>query len=145
MEIRKIESPTPFYRPQTKFAKVMFLHVSVILSGGGGAAIPACIAGGIPALQQVSRGVSQHALQVSRPTPRGKVEGDLAGGVSRPKTKGEVEGDLAGGVSRPTPNGEVAGDLARGVSRPTPGGACSQGVCSQRGCLLQGCVKTPPP
>ena len=27
-----------FYRPQTKFAKVMFLHVSVILSRGGGVA-----------------------------------------------------------------------------------------------------------
>ena len=39
--------------------------------------------------------VSQHALQVSRPTPRGKVEGS------------------GRGVSRPTPSG---------VSRPTPGG-----------------------
>ena len=54
-----------FYRPQTKFAKVMFLHMSVILSMGGwypsmhcrwylsmpcsrslgGACIPACLAG----------------------------------------------------------------------------------------------------
>ena len=25
-----------FYRPQTKFAKVMFLHLSVILFTGGG-------------------------------------------------------------------------------------------------------------
>ena len=25
----------PFYHPQTKFAKVMFLHLSVILSTGG--------------------------------------------------------------------------------------------------------------
>ena len=90
-------------------------------------------------------GISQHALQqvsswgwwypsmplqVSRPTPRGEVEGNLAGGVSRPTSKGEVEGDQAGGVSRPTPKGEVAGDLAGGVSRPTPWG-----------CLLQwGCV-----
>ena len=32
-----------FYRPQTKFAKVMFLHLSVILSTGGGGA---CVAGG---------------------------------------------------------------------------------------------------
>ena len=31
-----------FYRPQTKFAKVMFLHVSVILSGGGGVCPIAC-------------------------------------------------------------------------------------------------------
>ena len=41
--------------------------------------------------------VSQHALQVSRPTPRGAVERDLTGGVSRPTPKGEVEGDLARG------------------------------------------------
>ena len=66
--------------------------------------------------------VSQHALQVSRPTPRGEVEGDLARGVSRSTPKGEVEGDLARGVSRSTPKGEVEGDLARGVSRPTPKG-----------------------
>ena len=50
---------TRFYHLQTKFAKVMFLHVSVILSGGG---------------------VSQHALQVSRPTPKGEVEGSGRGG-----------------------------------------------------------------
>ena len=36
-----------FYRPQTNFAKVMFLHVCVCPQGGGG--IPACIACGIPA------------------------------------------------------------------------------------------------
>ena len=29
-----------FYRPQTKFAKVMFLHVSVILPTGGGCLVP---------------------------------------------------------------------------------------------------------
>ena len=32
-----------FYRQQTKFAKVMFLHVSVILSTGGG--LPQCMLG----------------------------------------------------------------------------------------------------
>ena len=31
------------YRPQTKFPKVMFLHVSVILSGGGSASVYARI------------------------------------------------------------------------------------------------------
>ena len=55
------------------------------------------------ALQQVSRGVSQHALQVSRPTPRGKLR-DLVRGVFRPTPKGELRG-LAWGVSRPTPRG----------------------------------------
>ena len=63
------------YRPQTKFAKVMFLHVSVFLSTGEGA-IPACIAGGIPAclaagLQGGSPG----------PQPRGKLRGIWPGGA----------------------------------------------------------------
>ena len=52
-----------YYRQQTKFAKVMFLHVSVILSGGGGG-------GGIAA-----------SSQVSRPTPRGELEGSGRGGL----------------------------------------------------------------
>ena len=96
------------------------------------------------ALQQVSGGgvvVSQHALQVSRPTPKGEVEGNQAWGVSRPTPKGEVQGIWPGGVSRPTPKGEVEGDLAGvspdphlggspdphpgGVSRPTPRGSPS--------------------
>ena len=50
-------------------------------------------------------GVSKHALQVSRPTPKEELEG-FGGGW---------------GVSRPTPSG--------GVSRPTPGGcipACTE-------------------
>ena len=35
---RDCQDVSHFYRPQTKFAKVMFLHVSVILSTGGGSA-----------------------------------------------------------------------------------------------------------
>ena len=50
-----------FYRPQTKFAKVMFLHVSVCPQGMGV--------------------VSQHVLQVSRPTHRQEVEGSGLGGL----------------------------------------------------------------
>ena len=53
------------------------------------------------ALQQVSTGVSQHALQVSRPTPRGKLR-DLARGVFRPTPKGELRG-LAWGSPGPHP------------------------------------------
>ena len=73
-----------FYRPQTKFAKVMFLHVSVSHSvhRGGGGGIPACLTG------LSWGGVSQHALQVYRPTPKGEVEGS-GGGVSRPTPGGE--------------------------------------------------------
>ena len=53
----------------------MFLHVSVILftEAGGRGGIPACIAGGIPTclVAGLQQGVvSQHALQVSKPTPR---------------------------------------------------------------------------
>ena len=72
-----VSTPAPshashHYRPQTKFAKVMFLHLSVILFTGGG---------------------------VSRPTPRGKVEGSgRRRGVSRPTPRGEVGGSGQGGV-----------------------------------------------
>ena len=98
--------------------KVMFLQVCVCPQGG---VIPACIAGGIPAsLQQVLWGwVSQHALQVSRPTPKGKFWGSVQG-VSRPTPKGEVYGDLSGGVV-PAPRGK-GGSCSWGE-----GGACSQG------------------
>ena len=78
----------------------MFLHVSVILFAGEGLVSQHALqqvsgGGGIPAC--LSRGVSQHALQVSRPTPRREVEGSgLGGGVSRP---------TPGGISRPTPRG----------------------------------------
>ena len=47
-------------------------------------------------------------------------------GVSRPSPKGEVEGSGWGGVSRPTPKGEVEG-FGRGASRPTPGGGEVEG------------------
>ena len=50
--------------------------------------------------------VSQHALQVSRPTPRGEVEGSGQGrGVSRLTSKGEVEGSGLGGSPGPHPGG----------------------------------------
>ena len=88
--------------------------LSVILfTRGGGASIPACIAvfcpqGGV---------VSPHALQVSRSTSRGQVEGSgLVGGGGSPgshpggKLRGLAWGEV---VSRPTPGG---------VSRPTPRG-----------------------
>ena len=60
--MKTISFPQYFYCPQTKFAKVMFIHLSVILftAGGGG---------------------------VSRPRPRGEV-GGLPGGVSRPRPGG---------------------------------------------------------
>ena len=102
-------------------------------------------------LQQVSRGrgvVSQHALQVSRPTPGGKFRGIWPGGFSRPTPKGEVEGDQARGrgVSRPTSKGEVEGIW----SGRSPGPHLEGSALGVRG-LLQGvpgprvvCVETPP-
>ena len=68
---------TYYYRPQTKFAKVMFLHVSVILSTGGG---------------------------VSRPIPGGGC-GVWPGGVSRPIPRGEFEGSGRRGFPGPGPGG----------------------------------------
>ena len=72
----KTQLKCDFYRRQTKFGKVMFLHVSVILFTGGV--------------------VSQNALQVSSPTPKGMLRG-LAGGVSRPTPRRRLRG-LAGGL-----------------------------------------------
>ena len=89
-----------------------YVFTRVCLSTGGGG-IPVCIAGGIPAcLAGLQWNVSQHALQVSRCTPRGSLRG-LAWG--------------RGSLGR-HPRGRLRG-LARGVSRPTPGGcipACTE-------------------
>ena len=118
--------PINFLPPANEvWCKVIFSQVCVKNSVQGGSGVPACIAGGIPACLAVGlQGgvVSQHALQVSRPTPRGEVEGDLVRGVSRPTPKGEVEGDLARGVSRPTPGGVCSWDGPRGAW--SGGGLC---------------------
>ena len=91
------------YRLQTKFAKVMFLHLSVRHSVHGGGVSQ-------HALQvSVYRGVvSQHALQVSRPTPGGKIEGSGLGGL---------QAHSPGGVSRPTPGGSPVPHLGGWVSQ----------------------------
>ena len=107
-----------------------------VSSGGGG--IPAYLAG----FQAHAQGEVEGDLArgVSKPTPKGEVEWNLAGGgspgphprgklrgiwpgrVSRPTPKGEVEGDLAGGGSPgPHPRGKLRG-YGQGVSRPTPKG-----------------------
>ena len=107
-------------------------------------AIPACIAVGIPAC--LAAGLQGG---VSRPTPKGEVEGDLVQAHSQvgswrggsgpgPQPRGELRGIW----SRPTSKGEVEGDLPGGWGvpglgeLPDPGGG---------GCLLWGClVETPP-
>ena len=78
----------------------------------------------------------QHALQVSRLTPVGKlrclswgglqahiqggIRGVWPGGISRPTSRGEVEGSGLGGSPGPHLGGLQAHTW--GVSRPTPGG-----------------------
>ena len=71
----------------------------------------------------VHRGVvSQYALQVSRPTPRGEVEGSGGLGVSRPTPRGKLRVWLGVGLQAHTQGG---------VERSGRGGlqAHTQGVC----------------
>ena len=85
-----------------------YVFTHVCLSMGG---IPACLAGGIPACLAGLQGgcVSQHALQVSRPTPKGELEGSGQGGFSRTTpggvlqahpTRGGLQANSRGGVSQ---------------------------------------------
>ena len=97
-----------------------YVFTPVCLSTG---VIPACISGGIPAclaagLQGV---VSQHALQVSRPTPvRGKLRG-LAGGGLQAHTQGGSWGVWPGGIQAHTQG--VSRPTSRGSPGPHPGGS----------------------
>ena len=80
--------------------------------------------------------VSQHALQVSRPTPSGEVEGSgLGRGISRPTSRGEVEGSAQGGS--PGPHWRVGGLQAH-----TWGESPSH---TQRGVSQHALRQTPPP
>ena len=68
--------------------------------------------------------VSQHALQVSRPTPRGEVEGDLAGGGSPgPYPRGKLRGSGQGGSPGSHPRGELRGIWLGGLQAHTQGGS----------------------
>ena len=91
------------YRPQTKFAKVMFLQVPVC---------PKCGGGGYPNMHCRWYPSMPCSRGIFRPTSRGKVEDSGQEGFSRP-TPGGLQAHTWG-VSRPTSKG--------GVSRPTPGG-----------------------
>ena len=93
------------------------------------------------ALQQVWGGVSQHALQVSRPTPKGEVEGDMPGwggrGVGSPGP--HPRGKLRGIWSRPTVKGEIEGGSGPGPQpRRKLRGICPGGCLLLGGCLLWG-------
>ena len=101
------------YRPQTKFAKVMFSHLFVSHSvhrGGGWYPSMHC---------SRSRGmVSQHALQISRPTPTGEVEGSGLGGLQGPHPGG-LQAHIQGGLQAHTWGGGLQAHT-QGISRPTP-------------------------
>ena len=80
-----------------------YVFTRVCLSTGGGG-IPACLAGGIPAcLAGLPGGVSQHALQVSKPTPKGQLEGSPGGSPGLHLVGSS--GPHLGGFSRPKPGG----------------------------------------
>ena len=81
------------------------------------------------------RGIWPGGRGVSRPTPKGEVEGDLVQAHTQEGSWGgsgpgpHPRGELRGIWSRPTPKGAVEGDLAGGVPAPRGvsalGGACS--------------------
>ena len=132
------------YRPQMKFAKVMFLHVSVSHSvhggvpGRGGAWSGGPCSGGVTApggcllqggvgpggpLDPHPRGKLR--LIRSRPTPKGEIEGDQVQAHTQGGNWGgsgpgpHPRGKLRGNRSRPTPKGEIEGDQ---VQAHTQGG-----------------------
>ena len=100
-------------------AKVIFLHLFVILFTGGGRCIPACIVGGIPACLAagLQGGVypSMHcrrypSMPCSR-SPRGCMPACIAGGIPAcPYPGPHPRGKWRGIRSRPTPKGEMEGD-----------------------------------
>ena len=101
MKTEATENDNQFYQflpPVTKLGQG-YVFTSVCDSVHGGGLYPSMPCSRSPGV------VSQHALQVSRPTPRGGVEGDLARGVSRPTPKAEVEGGLVGGPQAHTSEG----------------------------------------
>ena len=113
-----------YYRPQTKFAKVMFSHLSASHSVHGGGS-PGPHPGGM--LRGLAGGVS-------RPTPRGDVEGS-GWGVSRPTPRGEVGGSGQGGSPGPHPWGVPRPTLGGGSPGPHPWGcipACTEADIPQR-------------
>ena len=95
------------YRPQTKFAKVLFLHESVILSTGvcawsrgGGAWFGGSGAG---------RGSGPGGVSSWGGSPGPQPRGKLRGIWFRPTPKGEVEGDLVQALTRGGSWGEWLG------------------------------------
>ena len=105
-----------YYRPQTKFAKVMFLHVSVCPQGEGW--YPSMHCRWYPSMPCIRSPGGWYASMPCRfPCPHlgGYVEGNLAGGGFQAHTQGEVEGSGQGGLQAHT-----QGDLSHHALRQTP-------------------------
>ena len=102
-----------YYRPQRSWGKVIFPEACVknsVHRGGG----------------------------VSRPTPKGEVDGSGWGGGLQAHTQGEVEGSGWGGLQAHTQGGRLRG-LAGGLQAHT------QGVSRPGGCVSQHALRQTPP
>ena len=117
------------YRPQRSWGKVIFSKACVKNSVHGGVVS-----------QHALQVVFQHALQqvywggwqwypnmrciFSRPTPRGEVEGDLAGGGGSPGShpRGKLRGIWPGGLQVHTQGGSWGGSGQGGSPGPHPRG-----------------------
>ena len=102
--------PSPYLLPPANQVceGCVFTRVCHSIHRGRGG-IPACIAGGIPV-----RLAGLGGGGVSRPTPRGEVEGSGRGGLQA-HTWGGFPGPHPGGVSRPIPRGVSPGPHPGGV------------------------------
>ena len=119
-----INPPKYHYRPQTKFCEgCVFTCVWHSVNRGGGR-YPS-----MHALQvSVHRGmVSQYALQISYPHPWGSW-GVWPWGVSRPTPRGEVEGSGLGGSPGPHPGRKLRGLAWVGLQAHTKGGRVSRPI-----------------
>ena len=104
--------------------RLCFYMCPSVHGGGGQHGIAACLAGGIPAcLAGLWGGVSQHALQVSRPTPKGELEGSGQGRVSRP-----TPGGVSKHALRQTPPAHLTA-IAAGGKHPTGMHSCNKYCC----------------
>ena len=113
----------------------MFLHVSVCPQRGGLGVVSqhALQVVSKHALQQVSRGwYPSMPCRFPGPHPGGKLRGSCQGVVSRPTPKGEVEGDLAGG----SPGPHLSQHALRQTLPPTATAACGTHPIGMHSCFI---------
>ena len=116
--------------PQTKFAKVMILHLSVSHSVHIGG-IPACLAAGL-----------QRGIPACLAAGLWGIPACLAGFQAH--TQGGSLRESGRGVSRPIPKGEIEGIWPGGSPGPHLGGTCSRGVPAPGEVPALGGVEIPP-